>query len=63
MQGSENEAKNAEERKARTDAIEIHAGRSSLGSEDAPDRYRIQEVREASRPFVVRRRITTAAGV
>ena len=46
-----------------TVVIDIHAGNSNRGSDDAPDRYRTRDVRYAIKPFVVKRRMTTAGGV
>lgn len=46
-----------------TAAIEIQAGRRRRGSEDAPVRYRTQDVRYDMRALIVSKRITTAGGV
>lgn len=46
-----------------TKVIDIQAGRRRRGSEDAPDRYKIEDVEYARMPFVASRRITTAGGV
>lgn len=49
--------------KGRTVVMDIHAGRSKRGSEEAPESQRTEDVRYAMRPFVARRRIRTAGGL